>query len=401
MGKWEMVRLGDVAHVTAGQGAPQNVSDYSAIGIPFVKAGNLHELVKGLDEHNIQKVSDEVAKKHKLKLFPKGTVIFAKSGMSCMKGYVHELSCPCYVVNHLACIMLNNGFSRYLKYTLERTKPNILIKDEAYPSIALSDVAAMQIPFPPLIVQKKIADVLDRANTLIEKRKTQIAKLDLLVKSQFVTMFGDPVINPMGWVVKPLQNFATVKIGPFGSLLHAEDYIEGGIPLVNPSHIVDGKIVADSKLTISQEKYDQLLSYALRSGDIVLGRRGEIGRCAVVDDGVYLCGTGSMFIRIESDYLPMVLQKIISSSGVRQILKERAVGITMMNLNAGTVSNLEVIVPPLDLQTQFIVFTERADAHKTLLKKSLALLELNYKSLMQKCFNGAGKFGCQMILTNR
>ena len=81
--------LKDLAVICAGQGAPQGDNNYCENGTPFVKAGNLQELLEGKAITSIQKVSDEVAKKHKLKLYPKGTILFAKSGMSCMKGYVY------------------------------------------------------------------------------------------------------------------------------------------------------------------------------------------------------------------------------------------------------------------------------------------------------------------------
>ena len=90
--------------------------NYSDIGIPFVKAGNLQDLTAGGSLDDIQKVSDAVAKSHRLKLYPKGTVLFAKSGMSCLKGYVYVLPQDAYVVSHLACITPKADISEYLKY---------------------------------------------------------------------------------------------------------------------------------------------------------------------------------------------------------------------------------------------------------------------------------------------
>ena len=110
-------------------------------------------------------------------------------------------------------------------------------------------------------------------------------------------MFGNPVTNEKGWSLLRLDEIAEVKIGPFGSLLHREDYIEGGYALVNPSLIIDGEVVIDPKLTVSEEKYEELSAYIMHIGDIVLGRRGEMGRCAVVNTEGYLCGTGSMILR--------------------------------------------------------------------------------------------------------
>ena len=83
-------------------------------------------------------------------------------------------------------------------------------------------------------------------------------------------LFGDPVTNEKGWPIVRLDSVADIRIGPFGSLLHKEDYIEGGHALVNPSHIIDGKIVPDQELTVSDEKYNLLSTYQLEKGDVVL-----------------------------------------------------------------------------------------------------------------------------------
>ena len=107
--------LKDIAVIGAGQGAPQGDKYYCNNGIPFVKAGNLQELLEGKPITEIQKVSNEVAKQYKLKLYPRGTILFAKSGMSCMKGYVYVLPQEAYVVNHLACVIPKNDISMYLK----------------------------------------------------------------------------------------------------------------------------------------------------------------------------------------------------------------------------------------------------------------------------------------------
>ena len=132
--------LKDIAIIGAGQGAPQGDENYSNAGTPFVKAGNLQELLDGKDINDIQQVTDKVAKKHKLKLYPKGTILFAKSGMSCMKGYVYVLPQEAHVVSHLACITPNEDISEYLRFYFNYHKPNQLVKDAAYPSISLSDI---------------------------------------------------------------------------------------------------------------------------------------------------------------------------------------------------------------------------------------------------------------------
>ena len=141
----EIMKLSDIATISAGQSAPQGDECYTNNGIPFVKAGNLSELIEHNDENQIQKVSEKTISDYKLKLYPKGTILFAKSGMSCMKGLVYVLKKDCYVVSHLACITPLNIESDYLKYYFEYHKPNTLIKDESYPSISLKDIGDMTI----------------------------------------------------------------------------------------------------------------------------------------------------------------------------------------------------------------------------------------------------------------
>jgi len=177
-------------------------------------------------------------------------------------------------------------------------------------------------------------------------------------------MFGDPVANPMGWKTQRISAFATVKIGPFGSSLHADDYVQGTHPSINPSHIVDEKIVPDFSLSLPEVKQKELSAFQLRAGDVIIGRRGEIGRCALVmQDGMF-CGTGSMFVRVIKDCRPDYLQRVISHPTFRAVLEDKAVGVTMKNLNAGMIENSMIALPPLTLQNEFAAFIEQLDKSK-------------------------------------
>lgn len=169
-------------------------------------------------------------------------------------------------------------------------------------------------------------------------------------------------------------------------MLHKEDYITGGHALVNPSHIINGQICVDENLTISDEKYDELSAYQLEMDDIVLGRRGEMGRCAVVHQKGLLCGTGSIIIRPNALMKPYFLQNIISNPAYKKIIEDKAVGVTMMNLNVPIVSELKVPLLPVYLQEQFIDFMQRVDKSKLTIQQSLDRLETLKKALMQQYF---------------
>lgn len=126
-----------------------------------------------------------------------------------------------------------------------------------------------------------------------------------------------------------------IQIGPFGTQLHKSDYIEGGIPLLNPQHIKHQKVFPDYNLTVPRIKYDELQNYVLRKGDIILGRRGEMGRSSPIrqrEDG-WLCGTGSVLIRLFKRFNSVLYSHILSSYTIKKFLQSESVGTTMNNLN--------------------------------------------------------------------
>ena len=254
------------------------------------------------------------------------------------------------------------------------------------PRLGTKALLDKEIPLPPLDEQRRIAATLDKVTDLISKRRQQLDKLDELVKARFVEMFGDPVSNPHKWQKVALSNLADIRIGPFGSLLHKDDYITGGHPLVNPSHIFDGKIRVDEKLTISDEKYTEMEPYHLKVGDVVMGRRGEMGRCAVVQCPGLLCGTGSLIIRTKGNVRPDYIQKIVSFPTFKKTIEDMAVGQTMPNLNVSIVADFQIIKPPMDVQNRYYNFVEQTEKVKTSIKCSLEKLETLKKALMQKYF---------------
>lgn len=275
---------------------------------------------------------------------------------------------------------------KYLYYFCEKFDFEKLNTTVTIPSLTKSNLLNVEIPLPNLEKQKQIVELLDKVTSLIFLRKQQLAKLDELVKVRFVEMFGDPVSNPLHWKKVKLSELADIKIGPFGSLLHKEDYVTGGHPLVNPSHIINGRIIVDNDLTLTEGKYFELSAYHLKKNDVVLGRRGEMGRCAVVDEEGLLCGTGSLLIRTNGTVTADYIQKIISFPTFKKTIEDMAVGQTMPNLNVPIVSNFMIIVPPLSVQKDYYDFVECVDQQKQTVQQSLEKLELMKKALMQEYF---------------
>lgn len=360
VGERETVKLSEIAKIKAGNVAPKKDA-FTEDGIPFVRAGSLTNLLAGGSLADLEKIDGGTAQKLRLTLFPAETVVFAKSGMSCMTGNVYVLPKPCYVVSHLACVIPNGKYASYLKHYFRFNRPNRLIENPSFPSIKLSRIQGIELRLPSPEKGVRQVQALERIESQIGQARALLIYLNSLVKSRFIEMFGDPCDPGSSSAKNRIDSFCELRIGPFGSALHKEDYITGGHPLANPSHIIGGAIRPDENLTIDDGKYESLAAYHLLPGDVVLGRRGEIGRCAVVKTDGLICGTGSMIIRpgqkVRSDYL----QRVVSFPSFSHALEANAVGVTTKNLNAKIVGSAEVFLPDLKDQDAFITLVSQID----------------------------------------
>jgi type I restriction enzyme S subunit len=195
------------------------------------------------------------------------------------------------------------------------------------------------------------------------------------------------------WRTAPLAEFASlVSTGPFGSILHKSDYVKCGVPLVNPINIVGDRIVPDPKKLIGSQTVARLASYILKAGDIVVGRRGEIGRCAVVgpDEGGWICGTGCFFIRPLPTIDPHFIARLIGSEKYREKLVRAATGSTMLNLSNTTLGNLLVSVPPLEDQRRIVDILDRAASIRRLQRQAQETACQNVPALFNRLFGDPG-----------
>lgn len=265
------------------------------------------------------------------------------------------------------CFVLKPTSQVYGKFLYYILKSKIDILERGFKGAGLKHtnkdyVKSIEVgEFPIYDRQVEIVEKLDLISEAIECEEERIQLYDELVKSKFVEMFGDPILNPMGWEIVQLSEIAEIKIGPFGTLLHASDYCEDEHPLVNPAHIVNGKIQVDAKKTVNEEKYKSLSSYHLLVGDVVMGRRGEMGRCAVVEQDGLLCGTGSLIIRSNGEIKPDYIQKMISFPSYKETIKHMSVGQTMDNLNVPIVEKFPMTKPPIHIQEQYYSFVEMVE----------------------------------------
>ena len=175
----------------------------------------------------------------------------------------------------------------------------------------------------------------------ITKEKARLVKKGE-VRQQKPPKLDDVNVLPFelktGWQAVTIEQILVeLRTGPFGSSLHQSDYQVGGVPVVNPASIQNEYIVPIEKMAVGVATLNRLSTFKLKAGDIVMGRRGEMGRCAVVTDreAGWLCGTGSLVLRLPQCVYARFLVLLIGSPYVREYLSGSAVGATMQNLNQG------------------------------------------------------------------
>ena len=198
----------------------------------------------------------------------------------------------------------------------------------------------------------------------IQSEKQRLVKEGKIKKEKTLPEIAEdevPFDIPESWKwVHFSELMDSMSTGPFGSMLHKSDYIPNGIPLVNPANILNGKIVSSDKMMISEETRERLSSYILEPGMIVMGRRGEMGRCAVVTESEsgWLCGTGSFFMKPNAALYVEYVSLLFRTPYAKHYLGGESVGTTMSNLNHKILSKMPVPIPPLAEQKRIVAKIE-------------------------------------------
>ena len=364
--------LKEIAVISSGQNAPQGSNDYSDNGIPFVKAGNLYELLNGRDINEIQKVSNDVAKKFKLKLFKKGTILFAKSGMSCLKGYVYILPCDAYVVNHLACVIPKENISDYLSYFFNYHKPNQLIKDSAYPSISLSDIGNIAVNLVEDSERVHHVQVLDGIQKIVLAKKQELKLLDDLIKARFVEMFGDPERNPFGWEKVGISTVVCGKASN-GFFAKRDDYkTDGNVAVLGVAYIVNRMYSQVENLPRTNASVSDIQKYRVKYGDMLFCRSSlvaeGIGKASIVpentpDKTLFECHV----IRLQLDLnkcIPEFIQVLSTTDYFRNQIIAQSKTATMTTIGQEGILKTTIVLPPKEKQREFYSFVKQIDKSK-------------------------------------
>ena len=289
-------------------------------------------------------------------------------------------------------------YMHYLFHTYDLCKVFYGMGDGVRQGMNYEDLKRLRILRPDQDTQRRIADYLDhkcsQIDTIIARQQQVIEKLKaykLSVITEAVTKGLNPNVPmkdsgvewigeiPEHWTVSALRyGLENIQTGPFGSQLHAEDYIEDGIFVINPANIVEGCIVPDNRCSVTELKAQELSRHILNKGDIIFARRGEMGRCAYFGGSFqqYLCGTGCIKIQCNANLMPEFISWFLQTSCVKQYLTLNSVGTTMANLNTTIISGIPVVFPPISEQEKVVEYIKNKICEiDCVLKNKLSIVE--------------------------
>lgn len=375
---WVETELGSIVKVINGYAFKS--SDYNDEGIPIIRMSDIAE--NRISTKKAARVQEKDA--FDRFIIEKGDILLGLSG-SIGKFGIFDLDDKVYLNQRVGNIRLISDIytsKKFIYYFIGVIQEQLLQSGYggAIPNISSKDVENFKIPLPPLPEQERIVAKLDLLFAQNEKMKTSLEKIPQLLKdfrqqilSQAVT---GKLINPK--FIGKLEDYE-IKIitGPFGSSLHKSDYVNAGIPVINPSHILNGEIVPDERVTIDSQTFHKLSAWKLVKGDVILGRRGEMGRAAPFSGSTeMLCGTGSIILRsdkVNSQFLAYYLRSELCV----KYLNENSVGSTMVNLNQGILKSLPIPIYTIKEQNEIVKKVE-----KLFLKSEIILNK--YQKLKEK-----------------
>ena len=276
----------------------------------------------------------------------------------------------------------------YLFYYLSARGLSDVITGSAQPQIVRESLKKVEIAYPSLDEQRKIAAVLDEVSDLITKRRQQLDKLDLLVKSKFIEMFGDPDTNPFGWTESLLSEHLEV-IG--GYAFKSDRFEKTGIPVLRIGNINSGHFVPVNMVYWKEDP--TLEKYKMYPGDLVISLTGTVGK----DDYGNVCILNSDYPEYylnqrnaKLEILPTLdkcyLSEILKFPSIKKRLTGISRGVRQANISNKDILNLNIPIPPIEQQHKFSDFLEHTNQSKKSIKQGLEKLETLKKSLMQKYF---------------
>ncbi|HJJ32689.1 MAG TPA: restriction endonuclease subunit S [Methanocorpusculum sp.] len=380
-----MVKLGDVCNVTNGYAFDSERFTESKKGLPLIR---VRDVVRGFSKtYTTEGYADRY-------LIQNGDYLIGMDGdfnLGVWRGgtaLLNQRVCKISITSHKVV-------EKYLLYYLPRVLKEIGNKTSfsTVKHLSSKNISEIEIPLFSLTEQNHIVKILDTISSIIAKRKQQITMLDEVEKSLFVEMFGDPVENPKGWEAIELsavgQDAESIKCGPFGTQLTKSEYIDNGIPIWAIPQI-SSHFALPPYAYISVEKAEELSQYSAIPGDILMSRKGTIGKCALYPKSYPSGVIHSDVLRIRPDTnianSVFITHQLHNSQYVKGQVDVISNGAIMKGINVTKLSKIKIHLPPKSLQDEYEDKISKIQCQRVTLESAISRMIESYNALMQQYF---------------
>lgn len=244
--------------------------------------------------------------------------------------------------------------------------------------IKLKNLTDALIELPSIEVQRKIVNIISKSKEIVRRKENEFELLDELVRARFVEMFGDPVDNPMNWKKKKLKDIVTEDCTISYGIVQTGEEQKEGIPVFRPVDIVNHTPKVEELKKTTEFISDRYKKTLLKGHELLITVRANIADTFIADKEFMGCnvGRGIVPIRTQEDIMCLEFLKcLIDNKHLNDILKSKAKGITLIQLNMEDLRNVELIIPPIDLQIDYLKYSRLIDKSRLLSNHSLLLLK--------------------------
>ena len=381
---WEIMKLGNCA--TFINGYPFKPTEWNESGLPIIRIQNLNNETAKFN-YFAGKLSDNY-------LIRKGDILISWSASI---GVYEWLNGDAYLNQHIFKVVFDkieiNKF--YFKYLISMKIDEMIQSSHGVgmKHITKKDFDKISIELHPLPIQQQIVSELDTLTEIITKKKQQLAELDNLAQATFYDMFGDPVTNEKGWEVKKLKD-VTMKIGsgatPKGG---DESYKSEGISLVRSMNVYNGMFKYNKLAYIDELQAGLLKNVTVKKDDVLINITGaSVARSCIVPEDILPARVNQhvSILRVDNSILSSTfLNSMLISSTYQDLLINisRVNAATRESITKSQLESLLIIIPPLELQTQFSDKINAIEKQKELIEKSINDTQLLFDYSMDKYFN--------------
>lgn len=383
---WPLVTLASIAEIVTGNTPSKADDSFFGGDIPFVTPG---ELDLGFVDNAKQTLTEKGAKVSRL--IPSNSVMvccigsLGKVGISSRPVVTNQQINSLVINEEVALPLYVYYFCKTLKNTLNDMAPKTTVA-----IVNKSKFSALKIPLPPLETQKHIAAVLKKADQLRKDCQQMEQELNSLAQSVFIDMFGDPVTNPKGWILKTIGDVATkVTDGEH----QTPQRTDSGYKLLSARNVQHGFLdVINEKVDyVGEEEFLRISKrLTLEKSDVLLSCSGTIGRAALntLDEPFCLVRSAAVIRLDDKVIIPEFIVGYLNSKYMQSVMHHEANSSGQPNLFQNQIRKLPLYIPPLQKQNNYRDFLAKNNEGLADLKNLNANLDELFSSLMQKAFSG-------------